>query len=266
MQRLLMTGAGGIVGSMLRPHLRSVAPIVRLSDLKDPGPAEAGEEIMPADLADAAAVDRAVEGCDGIIHLGGMSLENSFEVILDANIRGTYHLYDAARRFGVKRVLFASSNHVIGFHERETLLDADSPPRPDSLYGVSKGYGELLARYYYDKFGIETAIVRIGSCFPEPRNRRMLATWLSVEDMAALVERVFTVDRLGCPIIYGASANRESWWDNRKTGYLGWVPQDNADRFRHLPHLSTPETDPEDPAVRYQGGAFVPAGMPDRRR
>ncbi|WP_099865835.1 NAD-dependent epimerase/dehydratase family protein [Pararhizobium haloflavum] len=259
MKRLLITGAGGNLGRMARSRLTHLAETIRLSDVAEMAPQTSGEEVVPCDLADFAAVKDLVDGCDGIVHFGGMSVENTFDVILDANIRGLYNVYEAARQTGCRRIVFASSNHAIGFHERETRLDADSVLRPDSLYGVSKCFGEAVARLYYDKFGIETAIVRIGSCFDEPKDRRMLATWLSADDFVSLIERVFAAPRLGCPIIYGASDNDESWWDNSKVAYLGWRPKDNAEKFR-AKFAGDPPDEGTAPAVRFQGGGFAAKG------
>ena len=260
MQRLLITGAAGGLGKLLRQELAGYAPILRLSDIADLGNAAPGEETVTCDLADAAAVSDLVAGCDFIVHLGGISTENTFESILQANLRGTYNVFEAARKHGKPRILFASSNHAIGFHDRETRLDGTSSTRPDSLYGVSKCFGEALASYYYDKFGIETVCVRIGSCFPEPRDRRMLATWLSGADFVRLVKCVAEAPRVGHTIVYGASANREQWWDNTHAGFLGWEPQDSAEQFRAKIEAATPRPDPNDPAVRYQGGGFAAAG------
>ena len=260
MSRILITGAAGNLGKVLRTSLAGKYDTLRLSDVGDMDPAGPGEEVVKCDLANARAVQALVDGCDAIIHLGGMSVENTFDVILEANIRGTYNIYEAARKQGVRRILFASSNHAIGFHTRETQLDARSEMRPDSMYGVSKGFGELLARYYFDKYGIETASVRIGSCFEKPRDRRMMATWLSFRDFAALVECVIDADRVGYSVVYGASDNAEKWWDNRLAGHIGWVPQDSSQQFRDEPAVAGTENAPTDPAVMFQGGAFAAAG------
>ncbi len=260
LDRLLVTGAAGGIGRLVRGRLGNVARTVRLSDLAPVGETESGEEVALCDLADAEAVRDLVRGCDGILHLGGKSIEGTFEEILRANVVGLYNVYEAARTEGVGRILFPSSNHAIGFHARETRLDADAPLRPDSLYGVSKCYGEALARLYYDKFGIESALVRIGSCFAEPRDHRMLATWLSPDDFVRLVECVFRAPRLGCPVIYGMSANDERWWDNAGTEYLGWRPQDNAEAFRARLDARMPRPEAKDPATRFQGGTFAAMG------
>lgn len=260
MQRVLMTGAAGGIGTLLRPLLPSLKVRMRLSDMALPedGAAE-GEDWVMADLTDPAAVAKAVAGCDAILHFGGISTENRAEAIHDVNVKGTYNVYEAARQAGVRRILFASSNHVIGFHERETLLDADSAIRPDSLYGVSKAYGEALATYYWHKFAIESLILRIGSCFPEPKDRRMMATWMSREDMLRLIGCMLFAPRLGCPVVYGVSDNPECWWDNAKAAFLGWRPQDTSAIFEGKFADFEPE-DPTDPAVRFQGGGFAKAG------
>lgn len=260
MNRILITGAAGGLGKILRASLAGHAPVLRLSDVADLGEAGPGEELAPCDLADADAVMKLVEGCDYIVHLGGKSIEGPFEEILQSNIRGTYNIFEAARKHGKPRILFASSNHAIGFHEREEKLDGNSLLRPDSLYGLSKCFGESLASYYYDKFGIENVCVRIGSCFPEPKDRRMMATWLSPADFVQLIKRVAEAPRIGHTIVYGASNNREQWWDNSHAAFLGWVPQDSSEKFREKIEAEHPRGKADDPAVRYQGGAFAAAG------
>ncbi len=260
MSRILLTGAAGGLGQVLRKSLSGWKYTLRVSDIAPLGEAAEGEEVVQCDLSDLSAVLDLMDGVDEVIHLGGVSVEDTFENILNANLRGTYNIYEAARQKGVKRILFASSNHTIGFHDRETRLDANSPLRPDCLYGVSKGFGELLARYYYDKFKIESACIRIGSSFPEPKNRRMLATWLSYDDLTALVKRIFEVDRLGYAIVYGVSDNAEKWWDNHLTAYIGWAPKDSADQFRDAEHIINEVADPFDPATQFQGGPFAAKG------
>lgn len=258
--RVLLTGAGGHLGKILRASLARCYGTLRVSDITEMEPAGPGEEVLQCDLADAEAVLAAVKDCDAIIHLGGMSVENTFEVILNSNIRGTYNLYEAARKNGVGRVLFASSNHAIGFHTRETRLDATAEFRPDSMYGVSKCFGEILARYYFDKYGIETVCVRIGSSFERPRDRRMMSTWLSFRDLTSLVKCVIGADRVGFTIVYGASDNEATWWDNSQSAFLGWHPQDSSAQFASDPAIANERTDADDPAIKYQGGTFAAAG------
>jgi uronate dehydrogenase len=257
--RLLLTGAAGALGKVLRESLKPHVRTMRLSDKATMDPARGNEEVVPCDLADKKAVDDLVRGCDAIVHLGGVSVEKSFEDIIDANIRGIFHIYEGARRHGCKRVVFASSNHVIGFHKQGEMLDANSPRRPDGYYGLSKSYGEDLSRFYFDRYGIETACIRIGSSFPEPKDRRMLTTWLSYADLTELIRCCLYAPKLGHTIVYGASNNRDKWWDNRLASHLGFVPKDSSEPFRAKVEQQPPLAE-DDPARIYQGGAFVKAG------
>jgi len=259
-EKLLMTGAAGGLGKALRDRLKANCSVLRLSDVQAFGDAAAGEEIVLADLADAAAVDSMVNGVDAIIHLGGMSVEGPFGAILSANILGAYNLYEAARKHGVKRVVFASSNHVTGFYRQDQTITADHPARPDGLYGLSKAFGEDLSRFYFDRYGIETACVRIGSSFAEPKDRRMLATWLSFDDLHRLITACLTTPVLGHSIIFGMSDNAVTWWDNSRARHIGYVPQDSSDVFRDAVYARTMNPDLNDPVAQYQGGGFVVAG------
>lgn len=261
LERLLVTGAGGGVGRVARQKLAHLAKIIRVSDINDVGPAGENEEVVTADLGDAAAVDALVKGCDGIVHLGGISVEDTFSKILNANIQGVYNLYEAVRKNGSPRVVLASSNHVVGYHKQSERLDASAALRPDGLYGVSKCFAEAMASMYHDKFGVETAILRIGSCFPEPWDYRSLATWLSYDDFASFVECAFAAPKLGLPIVYGASDNDTIWWDNRETAYLGWKPKDSSRTFKEKIYANVPLPDANAPEAVYQGGKFTSDGI-----
>jgi len=258
--RLLLTGAGGGLGRMLRERIKPWANIVRLSDVADLGTAGAGEEIMQCDLADHAAVLQLLDGVDAVLHFGGISVEDRFEPIMQANILGVYNLYAAAHRAGVKRLVYASSNHVTGYYRTTDLVDADMPLRPDSFYGVSKCFGEALSRYYYDRFGIETVCLRIGSSFPEPRNARMMTTYLSYDDLVELIRCSLFTPRVGHTIAFGNSDNDTTWWDNSKASHLGFKPKDSSRTFadKFPPTAQRPAAD--DPHSLYQGGPFVTAG------
>jgi uronate dehydrogenase len=257
--RLLLTGAAGGLGKVLRESLKPYAANIRLSDIADMAPAQGSEEVVRCDLADKAAVDALVRGCDAIVHLGGVSVERPFEEILEANIKGVFHIYEGARRHGVKRVVFASSNHVIGFHEQGKVIDAGAPKRPDGYYGLSKSYGEDLSRFYFDRYGIESACLRIGSSFPEPKDKRMLVTWLSYGDLTELVRSCLFAPKLGHTIVFGMSANRDRWWDNREAAHLGFVARDSSEQFR-VKTEQQPAPASSDPAARYQGGVYVTKG------
>jgi uronate dehydrogenase len=259
-KRLLLTGAAGGLGRELRPRLKACCETLRLSDVAALGSAAAGEELCPARLEDRAAMLALLDGVDAVVHLGGVSTEQAFDAILQANIVGAYNLYEAARKHTVKRIVFASSNHVTGFYRQDEVIDARMPMRPDGHYGLSKAYGENLARLYFDRYGIETVCLRIGSSFPEPRDRRMLATWMSFDDLERLVIASLTAPVVGHSVIYGMSDNTTTWWDNTPAGHLGYRPRDSSEPFRAAIEARQPTLEPSDPAVIYQGGAFVRTG------
>jgi uronate dehydrogenase len=229
---VLLTGASGNLGRMLAKALAAEGWTLRLTDItpfSDPIPA--GASFTRADLNDGVTISRLAEGCGAILHLGGVSVERPFEEVLGPNIRGLYHIYEAARREHA-RVVFASSNHSVGFHERAESIAADTQFLPDGFYGLSKAYGELMGRLYWFKHGVESVFIRIGSAFPEPVNARMLASWMSYPDLARLVVRCVTTHKVGCRVVWGASNNaRMTWWRDDGREELGWAPLDSADPF-----------------------------------
>ncbi|HEX2546346.1 MAG TPA: NAD(P)-dependent oxidoreductase [Ramlibacter sp.] len=258
--RVLLTGAAGGLGRQLRPRLRPRCTLLRLSDIAGLEPAGAGEEVVEAALEDAAAVHRLLQGIDAVVHMGGISTEAAWQPILHANIVGLYNLYEAARKNGVRRVLFASSNHACGFYRQDQVIATDTPPRPDGLYGLSKAFGEDISRLYWDRYGIETLCLRIGSCFPQPTDRRMLSTWMSYDDLERLVVAGLTAPVVGHSVIYGISDNRSRWYDNTGAAHIGYRPQDSSEPYRAALEAEQPRPDPQDPATVYQGGVFVRTG------
>ena len=258
---VLLTGASGNLGRVLARELGAMGHRLRLTDLTAfPDELPAGAEFTRADLNDGPTILRLAEGCGAILHFGGASTDQPFETVIGPNIRGLYHVYEAARREGA-RVLFASSNHSIGFHERPAgnaaRLDADCAFRPDSFYGLSKAYGELMGRMYWDKHGVENLNVRIGSSFPEPIDARMLATWLSFGDLSRLCDRFIGAERVGHAVVWGASDNPDTFWGEDHRDRIGWAPQDNAEAFRDkVGNLTS-----GNPVVeRYQGGGYCAVG------
>lgn len=258
--RILLTGAAGGLGKILRPRLKQYAELIRLSDINPiEETADYNEEIIYCDLADKQAVLDLVDGVDAIIHFGGVSTEYSFEDILGPNICGTYHIYEAARKHSVRRIIFASSNHVVGFHQRSEILETDCTRKPDSYYGLSKSYGEDLATFYWHRHGIETVSIRIGSAFPEPRNQRMLSTWLHYDDLEQLIYKGLTVPNVKHSVIFGASDNSKTWWsNNRLSADLDFQPQHSADIYTTTIDNQNPP--PADPGILYQGGEFTELG------
>ena len=248
---ILLTGASGTLGRMLAPRLARKGYALRLSDIHAfPDPLPQGAAFVPADLADEPAVREIVRGADAIVHLGGISVEKPFRTIIDANILGLTHLFEAARAQR-QRIVFASSNHAIGFYERGETLSARDPLRPDGYYGLSKAYGEMLGRMMFDKHGLESVHMRIGSCLPEPTEARHLSTWLSHDDFERLVVAALEAEVTGHAIVWGVSANRQSWWGEDDAARIGYVAQDDAERFAPLPEQGDAVT------RRFQGGSFT---------
>jgi uronate dehydrogenase len=251
MQRVLITGAGGGIGRSLRETLRGVYPVLRLSDRVALAPARDGEEIDRTEISDMAAVERMVEGVDGIIHLGGNSGENTWDVILQSNIIGVYNVFEAARRAGVQRVVMATSN-------RTQMIDHRVLPRPDSRYGLSKAFSEALASLYADKHEIGFLCVRIGNFGTRPIDKRRLSIWISPRDLTQLVRIGLEHPDVRYEIVYGVSNNQRSWYDNSNAYRLGYKPEDNSEPYAEAVLAAEP-SNPDPIAERYQGGT-LPAG------
>ena len=134
--------------------------------------------------------------------------------------------------------------------------------RPDGHYGLSKAFGENLAQFYFDRYGLETVSLRIGSSFPEPKDRRMLATWMSYDDLERLVVASLTAPVVGHSVIYGMSRqHHDAGGTTRRHAHIGYRPQDSSEalprRGRGAPAAARPA------ATRrrcYQGGGFVTKG------
>ncbi|MGV6873548.1 NAD-dependent epimerase/dehydratase family protein [Pseudochelatococcus sp. B33] len=253
-KHVLLTGASGTLGRLLAHRLSAAGYRLRLSDIKPfPDPLPQRAAFVAADLTERVAVEALAAGTDVIVHLGGISVEDAFRPIVDANIIGLTHVFEAARQGG-QRVVFASSNHAIGFYPRGQRLDARAPMRPDGYYGLSKAYGELLGRMMYDKHGLESVHVRIGSCLAAPTEARHLSTWLSHDDFERLVVAAIEAPQTGHAVVWGVSANADSWWAGDDAARIGYTPQDDASRFAPLP-------EPGDAvARRFQGGVFAADG------
>ena len=251
---VLLTGASGALGRKIAAYLGGLGWTLRLTDIAPfPDALPPGASFTRADLGDGVAILRLAEGCGMILHFGGVSVERPFEEVLGPNIRGLYHIYEAARREGA-RVLFASSNHSIGFHERSEKLDDDCQFMPDGYYGLSKMYAEGMGRLYWYKHGVESVLVRIGSCFPEPTEERMLSTWLSYGDICRLCERATLAEKTGCAVIWGASKNSRTFWRRDARALIGWEPQDSADDWADK---LRGKTSGDAVIERYQGGAYT---------
>jgi len=265
MKTILITGAAGDVGTHLRRELAGKYKIVA-SDLRDLKEKFKGQLFKRADISKMSHALRITKGADAIVHLGGYSVEGPWEGILNANIIGCYNVFEAARRNGVKRILFPTSNHAVGFYRRDQTIDHRSYPKPDSRYGVSKVFGEQLGSLYADKYGLEVFCIRIGNLNPAPADKRRLSLWLSPRDLAQLVQIGIDHPDIHFEIVYGISGNKRSWYDNSNATRLGYKPQDDSETYAaEVLAKEKPGNDPR--SEMYQGGNFVIAeigGDPSR--
>jgi uronate dehydrogenase len=255
MKRVLLTGASGGIGSKLRRLLPAFYDLV-LTDLQPPPDLEPHETFIPADLADANAIERAAAGAEGIVHLGGKSIEGSWDVILRSNIVGTYNLFEAARKQGVRRVVFASTNHVMGFYPRTQKIGTEVLPLPDSRYGVSKAFGEALGALYAHKHGLGVLNIRIGNVSEKPIDERRLAIWLKPEDLVSLIRIGLDRDDLVYEVIYGASDNARGWWDNARARELGYRPEGHSEMFAAEALAAQALLGADEVGDLFQGGPF----------
>jgi uronate dehydrogenase len=265
---VLITGAAGGVGGHLRGELGDRYAL-RLSDLRPIKRLASHERYAKANITRLAEAVRITKGVDAIIHLGGYSVEGPWADILEANIVGCYNIFEAARRNGVRRILFATSNHAVGFYGREQRIDHRVPPKPDSRYGVSKVFGEALGSLYADKYGLEVFCMRLGNVHPTPVDARRLSIWMSPRDLGQLV--TIGLERRGIrfEIVYGISGNTRRWYDNSNALRLGYRPQDDSEPYATEVLAREPPGNPR--AARYQGGPFavleeIPNPAPLRKR
>jgi uronate dehydrogenase len=256
MARILLTGASGVIGSRLRQLLPAAYPDLILSDLRAPTDLKPTERFVAADLSDIGQVATICAGVDGIIHLGGHSIEGSWDQILQANIIGCYNLFEAARIAGVKRVVFASSNHAVGFYPRHQRIGPNVTPRPDSRYGVSKVFGEALGALYADKHGIRVTCLRIGNFGDVPLDKRRLSIWLLPEDLVQLIRIGLDHPEIKFEVLYGASMNERAWWDNSRAYALGYRPTGRAEDFYEQAMAAQAAIPADEVADYYQGGTF----------
>jgi NADP-dependent aldehyde dehydrogenase len=260
MERILITGAAGAIGGFLRSRLARPDRVLRLLDLVAPAPGERVETITGS-ITDPAVMAAACDGVSAVVHLGGHSREQPWADILSTNIDGTHTVLDAARAAGVGRVILASSNHAAGYRnvgeDGPDGLRADSSPRPDTYYGVSKAAMEALGALYHHRFGMDVICLRIGTCAPAPPDERALATWLSPDDAGRLFEACLTAPAPGYRIAWGISANTRRYCSLRAAEELGYHPQDDAERF------AAGQPPPAGPILL--GGPFTttPLGVPN---
>jgi len=256
-KKVLVTGAAGGIGTRLRTLLRGVYPSIRWSDIRKPDGLKPDEEFVEADISDYAAVEKLVAGVEGIVHLGGYSIEGPWETILGANIVGCRNIYEAAYRKGVKRVVFASSNHAVGFYPRSRKIGVNVTVRPDSRYGVSKAFGEAMGALYADKHGLRVTCLRIGNFGDAPLDERRLSIWLKPEDLVQLIRIGLEHPDIKFEIFYGASDNAAAWWDNSNAIKFGYKPCGKAEDYRAQATAAQAKLSRDPVGDLYQGGTFT---------
>jgi uronate dehydrogenase len=270
MKTILITGAAGDVGTHLRRELAGKY-VLKVSDLRPLKKINKEEIFLRADISKFSDALRITKGVDAVVHLGGYSVEGPWQGILSANVIGCYNMFEAARRNGVKRILFPTSNHAVGYYRRDQTIDHRVYPRPDSRYGVSKVFGEALGSLYADKYGMQVFCMRIGNVGPAPIDRRRLSIWFSPRDLAQLVTIGIEHPDIRFEIVYGVSKNTRSWYDNANAYRLGYKPLDDSEAYAtDVLRREKPGGDPR--AEMYQGGAFVvseeipnPAPLPKKK-
>ena len=246
--KIAITGGTGRMGVVIREGLAGKYNEVRILTRHEPEYLLPQEVAVTGNLQDLDALRRLLVGVDAVLHLAAVTDESDFETILEANISGTANLYAVAREVGVRRVVYASTNHVIGFYPTETRLDESVPVRPDTFYGVSKVFGEALASLYWDKWGIESVALRIGAFRERPKEPRQLSIWLSHRDAVDLVRCSLEAPEVGFTIAYGISANARAWWSLDEAYKLGYAPRDNAEDYAALV---------QGREYAYQGGGYA---------
>jgi uronate dehydrogenase len=218
-------------------------------------PLHPGEDVMHGDLRNADTVDRLLQGVDVLIHMAGTSVERPLPEIIENNLTGLHAVYEGARRHAVKRIVFASSNHAIGMHPVTDKLGLDCDLRPDGFYGLSKMWGEGLARLYWDKHGIESVCVRIGSAIERPTEFRHLSTWFGLDDLLQFTECCINAPEVGFLVAWGVSNNTRSYWTPADCERIGYRSTQNAEDYA-ADILS--RTNPLDAVGQhYQGGSFA---------
>lgn len=255
MTKVALSGAGGGIGTVLRPRLLARSVKLRSAGFEPLTALSPAEEVVHGDLRDPAVVDRMLQGVDVLLHLAGTSIERPLPEIIENNLRALHEVYEGARRNGVWRVVFASSNHAFGMHSVDDKLTLDAPYRPDGLYGLSKEWGEGMSRMYWDKHGIEGISLRIGSALPRPTEFRHLSTWLGPDDMEHLMMRCIEAPKIGCMAVWGVSNNARSYWDQTGAEPLGYRPTQNAEDF--AAEILSQENPLNEVGRKFQGGSFA---------
>ena len=263
MKKIVLTGAAGALGTVLREPLSKMAEALVSTDIAAaPTKLLANESYVQADVAEMDQIGPVLKGADMVVHFGAFVDEGPFEKLWGPNYVGAYNIWEAAQKQGLRRVVYASSIHAVGMEATNAGVDTDTAHRPDTFYGLAKCFAEDLGRMYWEKRGLEAVCLRILSCTKEPQNVRALGTWLSYGDLVQLVQRSVDSPTVGFTVAYGVSANTRAPVSNHKVGFLGYKPQDNAEDWADALFAKAAKPDPQDLAQTRLGGPFasVPLG------
>jgi uronate dehydrogenase len=262
--RVAITGAAGRIGRCLMAGLADAGHEVRGIDRVRPDE-QWSDRVVIADVGtDDAALREVLTGTDAVVHLAAVATEADFETALDTHLRLTHRVLERSLDLGVGRVVYASSNHAVGFTPRGPMVPIDTPIRPDGYYGVGKAAAEALCSLYHDRHGLAVACLRIGSFRERPTTRRELSTWLSHGDAVRLVDACLRAPDLGYTVVYGISDNTRGWWDLAPGRAIGYRPVDDAEDWA-AEIEATPPSDDDELDGRYLGGPFA-RSLTDRRR
>ena len=260
MQKLVLTGAAGKLGSYLREPLSKMCDVLITTDIvKNIENVAINEIYAQADLANMAEIEPLLEGADMVVHFGALVDEAPFEQILGPNFIGAYNIWEAAHRHKLRRVVYASSIHAVGMYPKTEAIDINVSHRPDTFYGLAKCFAEDLGRMYWEKRGLESVCMRILSC-AQVTNPRAVGSWLSYDDLVRLVQRAIDTPITGFSIVYGVSDNDRAPVDNSGARHLGFRPKDNAEKFAEEIYSNSSPLDPKKPEHYLHGGPF--AGIP----
>ncbi|WP_099827897.1 NAD-dependent epimerase/dehydratase family protein [Oceaniglobus indicus] len=256
MKKIVLTGAAGRLGSYLREPLSKMCDTLLSTDITDVGQTYDGETFVKADLASMDQIAPLLEGADMVVHFGAIVDEAPFEDLLGPNFVGSYNIWEAASKHGVRRVVYASSIHAVGMYPKTERIGIDVPHRPDTFYGLAKCFTEDLGRMYWEKRGVESVHLRILSA-AQVNNPRALGSWLSYDDLIHLVQRAIDTPVTGFSIVYGVSNNDRVPVDNTAAAFLGYRPKDNAEVYAEQVLADAEPQDPRDPGNMCQGGPFA---------
>ena len=256
-EKIVLTGAGGRLGSYLRDPISKLCKNLVSTDIKkNIGPLYENEKFIQADLSNFDEINPIIENASMVCHFGAIVDELPFDKLLGPNYVGSYNIWESSRRHKVKRVIYSSSMHAVGMYPKTTTLKTDTPHRPDSFYGLAKCFTEDLAKMYFEKNKIEAVCLRIASCAPV-NNARSLSSWLSYNDLIKLVIKSIDTPYTGYTVIYGISNNDRKNVDNSNASHIGYIPEDNAEIFAEEILQKDLTEELNDKGNQCHGGAFV---------